>query len=167
MIESHIKEGLSRAYAIAVAHRAGMNFSRPDFDYGFDGIFRDIQKINGRYCDSGYNIDIQLKTTINIVQEDNYIKYDLKAKNYNDLVSEEVGTPRMLVLFVLPKDQNEWLTISERGTILKNCAWWCSLKGMQPTSNADTVRVSIHKNQVLTEVSLRELMNKTKMGEDL
>ncbi|MCM3175926.1 DUF4365 domain-containing protein [Paenibacillus sp. MER 99-2] len=166
MIESHIKEGLSRAYATAVAHRAGMNFSRPDFDYGIDGIFRDIQNINGRYCDSGHNIDIQLKATVNVIREENYIKYDLEAKNYNDLVSES-GSPRMLVLFVLPKDQNEWLRISEKGTILKNCAWWCSLKGMKPTDNSNTVRVSIHKDQVLTEVSLRQLMNKVKMGENL
>jgi hypothetical protein len=167
MIESHIKEGLSRAYAIAVAHKAGMNFARPDYDYGFDGIFRDIQNINGRYCDSGWNIDIQLKATVNVLQESDYIKYDLEAKNYNDLVSTEAGTPRMLVLFVLPKDQAEWLNISEEGTILKNCAWWCSFKGMEPTNNANTVRVSIPKNQLLTEVSLRELMNKVKMGEEL
>ncbi|MCP3779811.1 DUF4365 domain-containing protein [Paenibacillus sp. MZ03-122A] len=167
MIESHIKEGLSKAYAIAVAHKAGMNFARPDFDYGFDGIFRDIQNVNGRYCDNGWSIDIQLKSTINVLYEKDCIKYDLEAKNYNDLVATEVGAPRMLVLFVLPKDQDQWLNITEDGTILKNCAWWYSLKGMEPTKNANTVRVSIPKEQLLTEVSLRQIMNKVKTGEDI
>lgn len=167
MIESHIKEGLSRAYAIAVAHRAGMNYSRPDFDYGFDGSFREVQNYNGRYCESGYCIDIQLKATVNVVLEEDCIKYDLEVKNYNDLVLEDVGIPRILVLFVLPQDDSQWLDISETGLVLKNCAWWCSLKGMEPSKNKDTIRIKIPKSQILTTESLRGLMNKVKMGEDI
>lgn len=164
MMESHIKEGLSKAYAIAVAHKAGMNFAIPDFDYGIDGIFRDIQFLDGRYCDNSWSIDIQLKSTINIIDDGEYIKYDLEVKNYNDLVATDVGGTRILVLFVLPDNQDEWLNISEEGTILKNCAWWCSFKGQNPTTNNSKVRVTIPKNQLLTATSLREIMNKVKIG---
>jgi hypothetical protein len=167
MIESHVKEGLSRAYAIAVAHNAGMNFSRPDFDYGFDGTFREVQNRNGRYCDSGFSIDIQLKSTVNIINDGEYIRYNLKVKNYNDLIITELGTPRILVLFVLPPNKTDWLNISETGTSLRNCAWWCSLRGMPPSSNVDTVPIRIPKNQILTSECLKELMNKVKMGEEL
>ncbi|MBY0201778.1 hypothetical protein J2T16_001686 [Paenibacillus intestini] len=167
IIESHIKEGLSRAYVIAVAHKAGMNFSKPDFDYGFDGTFRDTRNYNGRYCDTGFCIDIQLKATENVVMEEDYIKYDLEVKNYNDLVLKDVGSPRILVLYVLPPEQDEWLNVSEFGTTLKNCAWWCSLKGMEPTTNSSRVRIKVPKSQLLTEVSLKSLMNKVKMGEEI
>jgi len=49
--EEHIKEGLSRAYTIAVADRAGFNYSKPDFDYGIDGTFSNIKiRGNNRMC---------------------------------------------------------------------------------------------------------------------
>lgn len=165
MIESHIKEGLSKAYATAVAHKAGMNFARYEFDYGIDGTFNEVQNINGRYCQSGHGIDVQLKATVNIIDEGTYLKYDLEVKNYNDLISTEVGIPRILVLFVLPKDQTQWLNVSEKGTVLKNCAWWCSLRGMSPSENTNTVRIEIPKNQILTVEALKTLMNKVKIGE--
>jgi hypothetical protein len=167
MIEGHIKEGLSRAYATAVAHKAGMNFARFEFDYGLDGAFSEVQNINGRYCQSGHCIDIQLKATVNIIDGGDCLKYDLEVKNYNDLIQTEVGTPRILVLFVLPQDQTQWLNVSQTGTILKNCAWWCSLRGMAHSNNKGTVRIEIPKSQILTVESLTVLMNKVKRGEEL
>lgn len=41
LTEEHIKEGLSRAYVLAVAHRAGFNISKSEFDYGIDGTFKE------------------------------------------------------------------------------------------------------------------------------
>ena len=61
LTENHIKEGLSRAYILAVAHRAGFNCSLREFDYGIDGTFHDIKIVNGRHVESGYRIDFQAK----------------------------------------------------------------------------------------------------------
>ncbi len=168
MIEQHIKEGLSRAYTLAVAHKAGFNCSKPEYDYGIDGTIKDIQIIRpGRYLDCGFGIDYQLKSTVNVELEEEYIKYDLEAKTYNDLILEDVGTPRILILFVLPNEQNQWLNISSDQTVLKNCAWWYSLKGMPPTKNDNTIRIRIPSKQILNEHALTELMNKVRKGEEL
>ncbi|MFC3798108.1 DUF4365 domain-containing protein [Cohnella sp. GCM10012308] len=168
MIEQHIKEGLSRAYTLAVAHKAGFNCSKPEYDYGIDGSIKDVQIIRpGRYLDCGFSIDYQLKCTVNVEYEKDHLKYDLEAKTYNDLIIEDVGTPRILILFVLPSDQSQWLNISTNHTILKNCAWWYSLKGMPPTNNENTIRIRIPLEQILTEHALSELMSKVRKGEEL
>ena len=39
LIDNHVREGLSRAYIQAIAHRAGYNGSLREFDYGIDGTF--------------------------------------------------------------------------------------------------------------------------------
>lgn len=166
--EEHMKEGLSRAYTIAVAHRAGLNISlSSEFDYGIDGNFRDVKIFGNRRAETGYNIDFQLKATINAEVLDDCIKYTIEAKNYNDLVNENVGTPRILILLRVPSDKSEWLNISENETILKNCAWWCSLYGQEPTHNNSSKTIRIPRNQILDVDSLQKIMGKVKRGEAL
>ena len=64
LTESHIKEGLSRAYILAVAHRAGFNCSlKREFDYGIDGTFYDVKVVGKRHVETGYNIDFQAKAS--------------------------------------------------------------------------------------------------------
>lgn len=165
--EEHIKEGLSRAYTIAVAHRAGMNYCSDTLDYGIDGTFRDVIIRENRRCNGGHSIDFQLKATVDVEIGGGYIIYDLESKNFNDLRETEIGTPRILILFVMPSDSTQWLNISDSGTILKNCAWWHSLKGLPPTQNTATKRIKIPINQILTVDALHTLMNKVKQGEEL
>jgi hypothetical protein len=169
-MDSHIKEGLSKSYIMAVAHMAGYSYEIPHQDYGIDGTIREVQfrqlpDGKKRYHDTGFNIDFQLKASENFIVENGIIKYDLEAKNYNDLVDTEVGTQRILILFTLPKDRNEWLNINRENTVLKNCAWWCSLIGKPPTNNRSTVRITIPTKQLLTVEELQRIMGKVKRGE--
>ena len=163
----HMKEGLSRAYTLAVTHRAGLNLSKPEFDYGIDVTISNLVVRGNRIVSGGHSIDIQLNSTCNVEFKNDTVVYDLEVKNYNDLVSEEVGTPRILVLFVMPKNQDEWVNISVDNTVLKNCAWWCSLVGEQISSNQETKTIHIPVNQIFTPNALIELMEKTKRGEKL
>jgi hypothetical protein len=167
--EEHMKEGISRAYTIAVAHRAGLNYSKFEFDYGMDGSFSNVKIRGNRRVTGGYSIEFQLKSTENfeIDSKSNSIVYDLEVKNYNDLVEDDVGTPRILVLFTFPKDRNEWLNITKDATILKNCAWWCSLKGNNISGNKQKTTIRIPINQILTAEALQELMEKVKRGDPL
>ncbi|WP_425592731.1 DUF4365 domain-containing protein [Brevibacillus parabrevis] len=101
LTEEHIKEGLSRAYVTALAHSAGMNCSIREHDYGIDGTFHEIRiNKNGRRCENGFRIDFQLKSCINRNVSNDYITYDLEAKNYNDLVDTDIGAPRLLIVFL-------------------------------------------------------------------
>ncbi|WP_242851800.1 DUF4365 domain-containing protein [Clostridium sp. IBUN22A] len=132
-----------------------------------DGTFKDVKLRENRLVESGYSIDFQLKATVTAEIEDECIKYNLEAKNYNDLVDDDVMTPRILILYTLPRDPNEWVKVNEDMTVIKNCAWWCSLKGNKLTSNSHTITIRIPKNQLLTSETLSELMNKIKRGEEI
>lgn len=164
--EQHIKEGLSRAYIIAVSHATGLNIEESRYDYGIDGTISGVKILkNGRRVSNGVKLDFQLKSSVNIEVEDDVIKYALEAKNYNDLVDEEVATPRILILYKLPKEREQWINVTENNTILKHCAWWCHLRGKEPTNNCSSKTIEIPRNQILTVEALNELMRKVERGE--
>lgn len=165
LIDEHIKEGISKAYVQAIAHYTGLNFERPEYDYGVDGTFSGIKVRNKRRVSNGFRLDFQLKASINVEVEKDSVKYALEAKNYNDLVDKEVCTPRILILYKLPKDKSEWIDISEDRTIFKDCAWWCYLCGEEPTKNKDNITIRIPKEQIFNQYSLKELMHRVEQGE--
>ena len=57
---------------------------------------------------------MQLKATTNIVPKNGKIYYDLEVKNYNDLIRENIGTQRILILYAMPKDRDLWLEHLEK-----------------------------------------------------
>ncbi len=119
--DQHMKEGMSRAYALAVGYKAGMNCSVGfEFDYKVDGTYREVEILpNNKMSDSGWSIDFQLKASKNITVKEEYITYDLDADAYNDLVKKDRGMPRILILMKLPDDNEDWLHITEENTIFK------------------------------------------------
>lgn len=165
--EQHIKEGLSVAYVTALAHYSGLLLGNFSFDYGMDGNFSGVRKNGKRYASNGFYLDFQLKASCNVEIHDDYIKYNLEAKTYNDLVDENVGTPRILILYKLPNERSLWFNINESGISLKECAWWCSFVGQKPTTNKERISIKIPRSQVLTPDVLRELMNKVERGDEL
>lgn len=164
----HIKERISFAYVMILAAQSGMIISKSDQDFGIDGTIRDVKRRGDRYVESSFGFDFQLKATETIEHtDDGNIKYDLLVKNYNDLVDQDVMFPRILILFELPRDKDEWVKVDETQTVIKNCAWWCSLKGNPESENKNTVRITIPKNQILTPEKIKELIEQVKGGEDI
>jgi hypothetical protein len=163
LTENHIKEGLSRAYILAVAHRAGFNVSVREFDYGIDGTFHDVKSRDGRLVESGFPLDFQAKASETWTIEDGHVVYDLEAKTHRDLTDAE-GGPRILVLLTLPPDAREWLGISDEALVLKRCAWWLSLRGEAPTTNKETQRVRIPVTQRFDVGALTAMMKRVKAG---
>ena len=165
LTQQHIQEGLSRAYALAVACQAGYscNFTS-SFDYGMDGAFHEITARGGRLVESGFQIQFQLKASTNCVFTDDNLRYGLKATNYNDLVETNVGTPRILLVLALPKEDTDWLDLSIDALILRRCMWWHSLHGQARTSNERTRGIRIPLDQQLTVKGLRELMRRARAG---
>lgn len=166
LTEEHIKEGLSKAFVSAIATKAGMNCAVREYDYGMDGTFIDVKiaKDGKRRIESGFKIDFQLKSTINIEIKEDKIVYPLDAKNYRDLIDEEVGTPRILILFYLPRDSDKWLKTTEEKLTLRHCAWWHSLKGEAYKTNSSTVTINIPRNQLFTVEALQRLMSIVRDG---
>lgn len=162
LTENHIKEGLSRAYILAVAHRAGFNCTLREFDYGIDGTFRDVQRVGKRRVESGFSIDFQAKASERCDVEGDYVAYDLEAQSQRDLVDEGVGCPRILIVLALPEERSRWLEVSDDALLLRRCAWWVSLRGAEPTPNAQTTRIRIPRGQVFDVGALESMMSRVK-----
>ena len=163
----HKKEALGQAYVRAIIAKAGYNFGKSDFDYCNDGTIKEVINRNGRYFENGIGLNFQLKSSCNVTFENGQVIYDLESKNYNDLIIESTMLPQILVLFVLPIDEEDWISISTEQFSLKKCAWWCSLEGLPPTRNSATKRISIPEEQVFSPQALISLMEKVKGGEKL
>ena len=166
MTDEHIKEELSFAYTQAISAYAGMGCEQRRRDYGIDGNIKEIKYSTARkrYIESGFSIDFQLKSTVNAKINNGIILYDLEVKNYKDLIDTEVGTPRILILYCLPREKNKWIDILDDELKLRKCAYWCSLKGFPDVANKNSVRIRVPEKQKFTSKELLRLMNLVKGG---
>lgn len=168
MTESRIKEEISISYTKVISSLAGMTCSLRDgnIDFGIDGSIYEINynPKRRRYIDCSFGIDFQVKSTTNIIHKSGVILYDLEVKNYLDLIDVNVGRNRILILFVFPKDRSLWAEVGENETIIKKCAYWCSLRGMPEVDNKSTVRIEIPEEQLLTPEELVKMMRIARGG---
>lgn len=166
MTDEHIKEELSFAYTQAISAYAGMGCEQRRRDYGIDGSIKDIKYsiVRKRFAESGYSIDFQLKSTVNAKIKNGIILYDLEVKNYKDLIDTEVGTPRILILYCLPKEKNRWVEVLNDELKLRKCAYWCSLRGWPDVTNKQRVRIKFSESQKFTSDELIRLMDLVKGG---
>jgi hypothetical protein len=166
LIRSHRQESLSRAYIQAIASQCGLNCSFRAFDYGIDVTLHVIQQRDRRYVETGFNLDIQAKSTHEATVTDSHVLYDLEVKNYDDLRNPNVGTPRILVLLVQPETESEWTDETEEELRVRRCAYWLLIKGWEPTTNTSTIRVSIPRANRFSIESLQGMMERVRNGED-
>jgi hypothetical protein len=168
--KEHRQEQLSRAYVHAVAAHAGLIFEPATIDYGVDGCIRVVQRREGRrLLLSGHSLDVQLKATTNWRFENEEVIYDVEAKTYNDLVdrfNEPRGTPMVLIVMCLPKNEGDWLSITTEQLILRHCCFWCRVGGTRTDNNA-TQRIRIPRSQILDQTSVGDLLDKVQKGEVL
>lgn len=152
------EEALSRVYVRAVAAGAGYAIAECDFDR--DGV--DLRIHAGG--DMRPALDLQLKATISLAEsQDGRYRFPLRRRNY-DLLRDETQTPRLLVVLDLPKDENQWMTITTEELVLRRRAYWCSLKGYAETDNSSSVTVYIPRENVFDVKSLRVLMKRSRQG---
>ncbi len=132
-----IQEQLSVSYVRAVVFRTGFNLYRPEIDnHGIDGTI-----VNP--AARGVNrVDYQLKATTRWQVNGDVILYDLRVEDYNRLVRED-DVPRVLILFLMPNDEGQWLAQSREELCLRKCAFWADLMGKAPSANTSTVRVEV------------------------
>lgn len=152
------QEALSRAYAHAVASRAG--YITAVYEVDRDGI--DLRIQSGGVMRPA--LDLQLKATINLGEPNNgHFRFSLKRRNY-DLLRIETQTPRLLVVLDLPKEERLWMTITVDELILRHRAYWLNLKGAEESSNKASVTVRIPERNLFAIDSLRTLMEQSRQG---
>lgn len=152
------KEALSLVYVGAVAAGAGYTATKPDIDR--DSV--DLLIRAGGHMRPG--LDLQLKaTTVLDAPKDGTFGFRLSVKNYDDL-RLETQTPRLLVVVDLPGNEEKWMTVAPKKLILRRCAYWASLRGMEETPNERNITVRIPEPNLFTVEALRDLMEQSRGG---
>jgi len=129
LTRAHRQEALSRAYIQAVAGCCGLSCGFRDFDYGIDTTLHAIRRIGTTYDETGHKLDIQAKSTTVAAAVPDEIVYDLEVDAHDRLRRLKPGTPRILVLLVLPNDEKDWISQSEDQLSLRGAPTGCRLKG--------------------------------------
>lgn len=163
MTQNHRQEALCRAYVQAVAALAGVGTSVPVPDYGVDLSLRNIEQRGGRHLDTRLQLDLQLRSTTRANVSDTHVSYDLDVQTY-DFLRELSQVRCVLVVLVLPDDETLWLSQSVEELIVRHCAYWHSLRGVNPTTAVSSVRITIPRSQVFSVDTVRAILNRLGQG---
>jgi hypothetical protein len=155
---AHRMESLSRAYLQAVAAQAGLSYSVANHDYGIDVTLREVEQVGPQYADTGRSIDVQLKSTTGAILTDTEVRYDLEVRTYDYLRDERPAAHRLLVLFVMPDEEVDWVSQTEDAFCLRRCIYWVRLRGRSAVETTATTRISIPRQNVLTAAALIDLL---------
>ena len=152
------EERLSMAYAHAVAARAG--YTTAVYDLDRNGIDLRVQA-GGAMRPA---LELQLKATINLRQANaESFSFALPLRNYN-LLREPTQTPQLLVVLDLPRDAQQWLTITDDELVIRHRAYWLDLLGAEETANRKSVTVAIPRANLFDVPGLQDLMERSRTG---
>ncbi|WP_257452716.1 DUF4365 domain-containing protein [Archangium lipolyticum] len=162
-----IKEELSLTYVRAIASRAGFSVEevRKDRD-SVDLKVRARGLLTEDAVLTSPELAIQLKATVLDPLPERAFSFELSRKNYDDLIAPSL-VPRILVVFVMPGDEGQWLTLTEEALTLRRCAYWLSLRGLPATTNETSQTVRLSRRQTFDHDTLRDLLRKVSREEEL
>ena len=142
------QEQLSKACLQVLVFDAGYNLMQPMVDaYGIDGAI--VNPAQG-----GINrVDYQLKATTRYEIRGSELAYDLRVEDYDRLIPV-TEIPRVLLLYTMPADPDQWLAQSETETCLRHCLYWLSLMGRPASANSYTERVYVPRANFLDQAGL-------------
>ena len=154
MTKNQLMEHLSKNFIRSLKLHENIKFNSVELDSGVDlqVLFTyKRQEPNGsyRYSTNGDKLDIQLKSTTEskIIINNNLIKYDLKLKNYNDIIYRRnfySYNPFILILFILPDSINNWIKCEiDHVKLYKTAFWFYPDNSYQMSNNKKKVRIRI------------------------
>jgi hypothetical protein len=154
-----IEEMLSVSYVGAVISKAGALWDISTWDYGVDIYVRRVMQYKNLMIPSGVLLDCQLKATINWSETDKEIIYDMDADAYDKLIfrSNTISYSCILVVFFLPKDESEWVHLSEDELKLRKCCYYVNLSGNH-TRNKRSVRIKIPKINRFSPEAVQQML---------
>lgn len=110
------------------------------------------------------SLAIQLKATINLGSPSGGVyRFPLKRRNYDLLICPTM-VPRILVVFDMPDEQPDWMSITADNLILRRCAYWANLRGAPETSNTTSVTVPIPCANQFDVDCVKGLMEQARTG---
>ena len=159
---SHRKEYFSDAYIYAVAAVAGLtavkitqDLDKSDFRIGHAGTL-------GRLHNP--KLELQLKCTELDEGTADEFHYDLDVDTYNDLCHENQATPRILVVFIVPREPADWLQHAADHSTIRRCAYFINLMGHAKSTNSSQHRVHIPRANLFTVEALDKMITRIGNG---
>ena len=110
---------------------------------------------------------VQLKAHVQDPLTEGTFDFRLKLKNYDDLRDVRPAIPKILVVFIMPKDPEKWVILSEDEMLLRRCAYWCSLLGLPESKNEKVQDIVLSRKNVFDGKALYNLMVKASREEDI
>lgn len=158
------KEEFSYAYIYAVASAAGYSFQKSSRPTDMGGVDISISGTTSNEYLYEPQLDLQVKSTSLDILTEEFIRYPIKLKNYNELRKERTVAPRILVMVLIPGNIEEWIYQSETELCMRRCAYWISLRGQPQTQNTESVTVYLPRQQLFTVEALKTLMQQIEAG---
>lgn len=154
-------EQFSIAFIRAVIADAGCKMSIPETDTdSVDGmIMADLARRP--------RVEFQAKSTSADIVRDGVVRYPLRGEDYKRLIPKGLSVPRILIVVLLPSEQDEWTDQTEDRLCLRRCAYWISLEGYPARDNPSSVTLDIPTENIFNSEQLRGMMNKLNTGRRL
>jgi hypothetical protein len=167
---NNVESELSYAYLHAVAShaRAGCEVTgRHSDNAGVDARLTGWGPFPGGGFRQEVDIKIQLKATIaQPTANGGFLSYNFRGiQQYDDLRSEALSVPRILVVLFLPNDHAGWITHTDTALSLHKCAYWVSLRGAPASQNETQQVIKIPMAQQFNSTGLADLFARISRGE--
>lgn len=163
MTLNDLKAEFSHAYVRAVAHAAGYFVQEANRTFDRDGVDLTLLSRSPAGTVRSPRLDLQLKATATPIMEDPF-PYDLDVKNYDELRSEQLQVPRILVVVSVPDTADSWVAATEDELILRRCGYWKSLRGQRSTTNRATIRIHIDRSACFHVDQVTAMMDRIRDG---
>jgi hypothetical protein len=141
--ENDIKCRISEGCFFAIGSFAKFKLEKVagENDSGTDFRLMKLIKRNDKVRDVGGILDFQLKCTSSWEDEGNFIKYNLKSKNYNDIISRNVvgGMPLVLILMCVPREI-DWIDFTSEEIIFRKNLFWFHTDSMDILGNENSTK---------------------------
>lgn len=158
-IKSIHKEDISTAYLKLLAASSDITkISMGNRDH--DGVDCEllIEKIED-FDIKNVKISVQVKASINVKeQDDSNLYFDLPVKNYNKFCGKAF-VPKIFAILQLPEEK-KWVDFDGdlNHLLVRNKMYWYIIpKGTPESTNRETVRISIPKNNFWTAENFRTI----------
>jgi Domain of unknown function (DUF4365) len=102
-------------------------------------------------------VKVQVKTTVDLREEDDHLVYDLDIETYNVLRRDNETVRRVLAVFRLPK-KGEKVRVLKSGTLFVGCGAWVSLEGHPATTNMSSQVVRLPVANAIDRPGLERML---------
>ncbi len=158
------QEEISKAYLHAVAAKCGFAVAGWSQDHGcLDATVGAAATVGSGHLVRP-KVDIQLKATHRKdVEYDEYVSWTLDIDHY-DRLRAPAQAPHLLVVLLLPDDVEQSVEHSIEQLVLRRCAYWVTMTGMEPVRSQKSKTVRLPKSQVFSPAALTGILETVSRG---